>query len=373
MAHTRKLVKVVLDALHHTKMAELCAPVTRGAGIVFMLHHVRPARAAEFAPNRILEITPEFLDAVVRHVLEQGFEPLSLDDVHGRLCDGQPTDRPFVTFTFDDGYRDNRDFALPVLEKYQIPLTVYAASDFADGRGRLWWLTLEEAIRRVDEIAFAINGKPQRLDCRTEQEKAKAFEAVYWQLRPLSDCQVHDVVDGLAAQAGVDPHAACRDLVMDWDELRRFAAHPLVTVGAHTAAHVSLAKYSRAEARRQMQESVARIEAELGVACRHFSYPYGDWESAGPREFDLACKLGLDTGVTTAKGVVPANGVPELHAIPRLSLNGEFQDLRYLNVLLSGLPFALLSLANRMSPARLAQAGRGLIASRLSPAAASTR
>jgi peptidoglycan/xylan/chitin deacetylase (PgdA/CDA1 family) len=354
MPQTTKLLKVILDALHHTKMDALCAPVTRGAGVVFMLHHVRPYQNGDFAPNRILEITPQFLEVVVQHVLEQGFEPVSMDGVHARLTSGQKSDRPFAAFTFDDGYRDNRDYALPVLKKYDIPMTVYVASDFADGEGKLWWLTLEDVIRNVGQFEVLVDGQLSQIECRTLEEKISAFESVYWQLRPLPDCEIHRIVDSLALSAGINPLAAGRRLAMDWDELRQFAAEPLVTIGAHTRSHASLAKYSAVEARRQMQSSIARIEAELQTPCRHFSYPYGDAGSAGPREFSLAGAMGVRTAVTTAKGVVPAGDI-DLCAIPRFSLNGDFQDLRYLKVLLSGLPFAMWNLANKISPARLSE------------------
>jgi len=90
-----------------------------------------------------------------------------------------------------------------------------------------------------------------------------------------------------------------------------------------------------------MVDSVTRIEEELGRRCRHFSFPYGCEQSAGPREFEIARVLGLETAVTTRKGLVHRSHVSALAALPRVSLNGDFQDNRYVKVLLSGLPFAL--------------------------------
>ena len=93
---------------------------------------------------------------------------------------------------------------------------------------------------------------------------------------------------------------------------------------------------------------------ELGRPCRHFSYPYGDETSAGQREFDIAAKLGIATAVTTRKGLLHKSHVDALTALPRLSLNGDFQDPRYIKVLLSGAPFAFLNALNRFSPSRSA-------------------
>jgi hypothetical protein len=57
---TTKLLKATLRAFYHSRLDELLAPVTRGAGAIFMLHHVVPAPPPAFAPNRILTITPKF-------------------------------------------------------------------------------------------------------------------------------------------------------------------------------------------------------------------------------------------------------------------------------------------------------------------------
>jgi peptidoglycan/xylan/chitin deacetylase (PgdA/CDA1 family) len=135
--------------------------------------------------------------------------------------------------------------------------------------------------------------------------------------------------------------------MMTWAEIRQMAADPLVTIGAHTRRHYALAKLTLAEARAEIEESVKRIERELGRPCRHFSYPYGDEASAGPREFEIARELGLKTAVTTRKGLIHRQHACELTALPRVSLNGDYQNPRYVKVLLSGAPFAFFNLVQK--------------------------
>jgi peptidoglycan/xylan/chitin deacetylase (PgdA/CDA1 family) len=93
-----------------------------------------------------------------------------------------------------------------------------------------------------------------------------------------------------------------------------------------------------------MAESVARIKDMLGVSPEHFSYPFGDPSAAGPREFVMARDLGLKTAVTTRPGVLFPEHREHLTALPRISLNGLFQRLRYMTVLTSG---AATALSNR--------------------------
>ena len=158
-------------------------------------------------------------------------------------------------------------------------------------------------------------------------------------MRSIDESEARRFVRELAAKTGVDSAGMCRDLVMTWDEIRRMAHDPLVTIGAHTRRHFALAKLTAREAETEMAQSIDRIAAEVGRRPRHFSYPYGCAQSAGPREFEIAARLGLKTAVTTRKGMLFAEHAGQLMALPRLSLNGDYQDRRHLSVLLSGLPF----------------------------------
>jgi peptidoglycan/xylan/chitin deacetylase (PgdA/CDA1 family) len=74
---------------------------------------------------------------------------------------------------------------------------------------------------------------------------------------------------------------------------------------------------------------------------QHLAYPVGDKTSAGPREFAIAAELGFKTAVTTRPGVLFEQHRQHLMALPRLSLNGEFQRMRYVRVLMSGAATAL--------------------------------
>jgi peptidoglycan/xylan/chitin deacetylase (PgdA/CDA1 family) len=328
----------------------MIAPMTRGIGAIFMLHHVRPEKPASFEPNRILKVTPDFLEQVIRQVQTWGFEVLSLDEAHFRLVEGDY--RRFVCFTFDDGYRDNLEYAYPVFKRYNLPFTVYVPTDYPDGNGNLWWLALEEVILKSNALNVKIDGTSRRLRCGTARDKDSTFHTIYWWLRSIDEDDARAFVRELCDSAGFDADRLSTDLMMTWDEVRQLASDPLVTVGAHTRRHYALAKLTLSEARTEMHESVRRIERETGLPCRHFSYPYGDETSAGEREFDLVKELGLKTGVTTRKGLIHRDHSCQLTSLPRVSLNGDYQHPRYVKVLLSGAPFAFLNMAQkgRVSP-----------------------
>jgi peptidoglycan/xylan/chitin deacetylase (PgdA/CDA1 family) len=149
------------------------------------------------------------------------------------------------------------------------------------------------------------------------------------------------VVRDLCATYQVDIKAFCKELCMDWDELATLAADPLVTIGAHTVNHFMLAKVPEKSARSEMEMSRSVIEASLGMRPDHLAYPVGDPTSAGPREFRIATELGFKTAVTTRPGVLFPAHREHLTALPRISLNGEHQQMRYVQVLLSGAATAM--------------------------------
>ena len=335
---TTTLRKLALSGLHYSGAAAALAPLTRGAGVIFTLHHVRPEQPQAFEPNRILKVTPTFLDAVIRQVLDAGFDVISLDEAHFRLTEGA-LERPFACFTLDDGYRDNRDHAYPVFRRYGLPFTIYVPSEYASGRGDMWWLALERVICEVEHLQIKMDGVHHQFRCSTADDKDRTFLRIYWWLRGIEEGAARQIVRELCRGIGYDPAPLCADLCMTWDELRELACDPLVTIGGHTRAHYALAKLTHAEARFEMEEGNRILEQELGRPCRHFAYPYGDEGSAGEREFALAKELGLKTAVTTRKGLIHPAHAGHLTALPRVSLNGDYQEIRYVKVLLTGAPF----------------------------------
>jgi peptidoglycan/xylan/chitin deacetylase (PgdA/CDA1 family) len=321
--------------------------MTRGRGVILTFHHVRPTAFGAFAPNRLLEITPGFLDVTVRTLRAEGFDIVPLDEVPSRLA--EPGAKPFAALTFDDGYRDNVEHAVPVLRRHSAPWTLFVTTAFAEGRGRLWWLELERAIARLERVSLTVGGEALDLPSRTAAEKRNAFAAIYWRLRAGPEDVLLATIARLAESAGGVPEDLVRSLCLGWDEIAELARDPAVAVGTHTVTHPMLAKHDEARARREIADGKAIVEAKLGRPVRHLAYPVGDPTSAGPREFRLAREAGFATAVTTRPGHVFPAHAQHLHALPRISVNGLFQSEAALKSLLSGVPFLAVNRGRRVN------------------------
>jgi len=335
------VIRAGLEALYFTGAHRLFRPVFAGVGSIFTLHHVRPPREAPFQPNRHLEVTPDFLRAMLAHLRSHRIEIVTMDELHRRLTE-RDFSRRFACFTFDDGYRDNRDFALPVMREFDAPFTVHVTSDFAEGGGSLWWIALEMVIAKASTIEVEIDGGLRRIDTSTPAAKQAAFDRLHDRLRGLPGR--NDLAREIAAlcdRHGIDQAAICGELCMSWDELKPFAGEPLVSIGAHSITHCNLAQQSAEVASEEMSAGRARIENAVQQPVAHLAYPYGDKLAAGAREFALAKAAGFKTAVTTRPGMIFPESAEHLTALPRVSLNGNYQEERILPVLTSGAATAM--------------------------------
>jgi peptidoglycan/xylan/chitin deacetylase (PgdA/CDA1 family) len=338
------LRKLALNAARYSGLGSLAGRFTGGLGAILMLHRVTPDESKPYGFNRHLAITPNFLDDVLTEMRALGFEFVSLDEVARRLASGCGG-RRFVAVTADDGYRDNKVHALPVLEKHDAPITVYVAPALIDGSVDLWWDVLEDIVTQSDHLWLATPKGRLSIDCATTDQKFRANTLIHnFLTTELDEEDQKAAIRDLAVAAGVDFAAPGRDTLMNWDELRRMSAHPLVTIGAHTLSHYNLKRLSDGKALMEMQEGAGRLEIELGERPRHFAYPYGYASAAGPREVALAKDAGFVSAVTTRHGVLRPEHAAHMLALPRISVNGRYQNISHVRTMVNGLTTPL---ANR--------------------------
>ena len=342
------LTRVLLEAIHFTGSSSLANRRLRGAGSILMLHRVVREMPGGFAPNRHLSITATFLDKLLERLRKSIFEFVDMDEAARRIrlaSEGAVGERPFLAVTLDDGSRDNLKNALPVFRRHSVPYTIYVSPGLVDGRATLWWEDLANLVASRDVIHIDLPGGRTEIELRDEKAQRRAYrDLLAYATERLDEHEQRRLVSGLCWMYGIDAQAHRAESIMTWDELRTISADPLCTLGAHTIHHFALRRLPEREARLEMIESGRLVELETGKAPRHFAYPYGYPAAAGEREFELARAAGFQTAVTTRHGVCYPEHAGHLHALPRISINGNFQRYRYAKALLSG---ATTRLSNR--------------------------
>ncbi|TIL37796.1 MAG: polysaccharide deacetylase [Mesorhizobium sp.] len=327
--------KLALNVVRYTGLAPLAKPFVGGIGAILMLHRVTATPEKPDSVNRHLNIAPEFLDAVIADMKAHGYAFVTLDEAIERIKAGGKGGQ-FAAITADDAYRDNMTEALPVLEKHGAPITIYVAPGLINGAADLWWEVVEDIVSARNRLVLTTPNGPVTIDCSTPGKKIQAFARLhdYLTLEVREEDQ-RAVLRELARSNGIELGAR-QSLLMNWDEIRAMAGHPLVTIGAHTVNHRNLKRLSEADARHEVDGVSGILQAELGEAPRHFAYPYGYASAVGDREVGFARDAGYVSAVTTRHGVLRAEHAGFLHALPRISVNGRYQSVAHIRTMLSG-------------------------------------
>jgi peptidoglycan/xylan/chitin deacetylase (PgdA/CDA1 family) len=337
--------RAAFEVLWASQLTRLIRRLSRCRGVIFTLHRVLPEPPADFSPNSILQVTPGYLEFVIQRLRALGLEMVSMDEALRRI--EAPEDcAKFAVLSFDDAYKDNLVHALPILKRHKCPFTLYVPTAFVDGVGQVWWQALEDIIAQQDAVAVGASGSSvEYLDTKTNAQKHRVYQRLYQKMRAMPEMERVDFMGMFSAQYGLDLDAHCAELIMDWSELKYFANEHLCTIGAHTVHHYELAKLDEEQARQEILQSISVLKAQFAIEAKHFSYPIGGKAAAGVREFEMAGKLGLRSGVTTRPGGLYHRHQDSLLSLPRISLNGLFQQHRYVDVLATGAIFSALSRA----------------------------
>ncbi|MDK4705401.1 polysaccharide deacetylase family protein [Rhizobium sp. CNPSo 4062] len=336
----RTMISSGLEAAAILKGAGLMRDVA-GLGTIFTLHHVRPALPRRFTPNAHLEVSPDFLDQAIARLKQDGYEFIALDALPSR-AKGAAGTPPFVAFTLDDGNRDNLDHALPIFARHDVPFTVFVAQGLSERTHSIWWETLAELLGRLERLTFDFGSGDEFLPLGKNSHKHAAFARFAAFVHNHEESEAVSRIDELARGHGLEPLDIVRASIMDRNELRQLARHPLASLGAHTVSHRALARLPEAEAVAEIALSADYVADITGKRPTTIAYPYGTNEAVSPREGRLAAELGFSVGVTTRPGTITAaNGNSPL-LLRRLSLNGHYQKPRYASALASGIPMRLM-------------------------------
>ena len=285
----------------------------RGSGVIFMLHSIVGASASSLED---LRCPIDTLEQTLVWLKRAGFAFVSLEEAVKRL--GDPCRGRFCAFTFDDGYADNLTRALPLMEQFAAPFTVYVCTGMMTGEIDAWWLGLAALIRKHDKVDIPELGL--RFDCADEAGKRRTYAAIA--ARVHADYDALDPVKTAIAAAGIDCGALAKREALSTAQLRQLAASPMVTVGAHTMRHINLAHATADAVEREMLGSRRILEDLLSCEVVHFAYPFGNANACGEREAKIARAAGFRTAVTTRRGTLFPNHRDHLYALPRESLTG---------------------------------------------------
>jgi peptidoglycan/xylan/chitin deacetylase (PgdA/CDA1 family) len=274
-----------------------------------------------------LSVTPRHFAEHVE-VLWRHFRPLALRQLAQALDDGD-VPRRSVAITFDDGYADNLYQAKPLLERLNVPATVFVVTGAIGQRREFWWDELERLFLQPgilpEELRLNVNGRVRswKLGEAARYTREEAHDHRHWRaweeipsprhalyrslwemLHSMSAGERGEVLDTLLEWAGVEPLCRPTHRVLDRSEAIALAQGGQIDVGAHTVTHPSLSTLSVAAQREEIRKSKIYLEEELCSPVTSFSYPYGKASDYTSETITLVQEAGFTCACSNYPGAV---------------------------------------------------------------------
>lgn len=317
----------------------LCS-LTPAGGIVLLYHRVADCPSD---PHSLCVSPQNFSEHL--EVLRQQAHPSGLQKFADSLKTGQPIRRA-VAITFDDGYADNLYFAKPLLERYEIPATVFLTSNHLGSDREFWWDELERIFLQPGNLPTTLEleiegrlyrwslnsavtysesqfqafqywrcGFPEKNDPTPRQ---RCYRALYRLLRRLSEEKKQTLMQTLRKWAGLDKSGRATHLPLTVGEVRKLIAQNLIEIGAHTQTHPVLSALPEARQRIEIQQSKIQLQEMLGVPIKSFAYPHGGIFDFTGRTMELVRECGFTSAFSACFDVVWR--WHDLYRIPRISV-----------------------------------------------------
>ena len=280
-------------------------------GLVVLTYHRIAEPGADLYYDPVISATPEsFRDQISwlrRHV-----RILALDELLAMRESKAAWREPVALITFDDGYRDNFEVAVPILREQNVPATFFLPSGFLDSPRLPWWDQVAYAIKRTEVPVLRLEQKPGgggAPGLSIDLGETSRFSAIMVVIRAFLDGIVTDerwFLDQLFARAevDVDRESLARSLFTTWDQARALTGEGTsLTIGSHGHSHQKLGELDEAAQRQEMTDSKGILEARLGREVSALAYPYGWPGSYTERTKSIAEESGYRLAFASLEGV----------------------------------------------------------------------
>jgi len=195
-----------------------------------------------------------------------------------------------LIITFDDGYKDNYEYAYPILKEHGVPATIFIATEFIDKRRLFWWDKVAYMVKQFQGNLFNINGYRFELKNllggkvgvfpkekgRHSSSRENVIDEILMILKNLEDDERRNTIEHLAEELKVSiPQHIAETSLMTWNQIREISNNG-IEIGSHTVSHPVLHKIPHKQLIYELKESKRRLEEEIGKEIIAFSYPVND-------------------------------------------------------------------------------------------------
>lgn len=256
----------------------------RGKAVVLTYHRVLPSERQRnsFSSNAIV-VTPETFELHLRFI-RRFLRPVTPAEFTRRLSSGEPFESRTCLVTFDDGWYDNMEYALPLLRKYGVPAVLFVPTDFPDGDRHFWYDRLSRLLfyawqhRGMADEFFDRHGARDVLTM-DEQAARQAIRSIVSNLKSTPEATINEAIEELqAALARTRPDLCLygEDYFLTWPQLAMLSKSEIFFIGSHAVTHTPMTEIDLETVSEELVRSKTEIQRRLDVEPALFAYPNGN-------------------------------------------------------------------------------------------------
>ena len=279
----------------------------------FLFHRVHPERDPLWDP-----MAPELFDKIIKFLKKQ-YQIVTLEDWKR---DATPKfKKPLATIGFDDGFKDNIEYAAPILLKHQVKASFYVVTDCIDKNVPTWTYEFDYRFNHTKKLSWELSSDFQNLDIKTESWGNKSEQLLFAtklkpQLKKWNDSKRKLFLAFIKVQFN---DVEIPKIMMDWNDVRELKRNGF-EIGSHTVSHAMLGNIdNEKEIRDELMQSKLIIERELKDVCYTISYPVGSYNDQVKK---LSQEAGYQIGLAVGQQFYETNQFDNFE-IPRTELYNE--------------------------------------------------
>jgi FkbM family methyltransferase len=281
--------------------------------LVLLYHRV----ADNLVDSQLLAVSPKNFEAHLRE-LAANYRVIPLSRLIGEIRQNK-LEPDTVAITFDDGYADNLTNALPLLEKYNLPASIFVTSGVIGSDMEFWWDTMERIFLTNHSLPdiLKMNDSQQVLtwNLDTPQNRLKACDQLCGILRDKPAEEINWIIEQLLTWACLPAAVSPDYLTLNTEQLIKLASSPLIEIGSHTVTHTKLSILSSQEQHNEISQSKQQLESVIGKPVRFLSYPFGNVADFTRETAAMLAQAGYEAGIANIQGNISAP--TDLYAVPR--------------------------------------------------------
>jgi len=210
--------------------------------------------------------------------IKNKYNILSMNDVVEIYNMGKGWPNNSVAVTFDDGFKNNYNFAAEILDKYKIPATFYICAGMIDTNSMFWVDKIEDCINRSKNMKIKIKLEDiSYFDLNNFSNKVNAVIQIKKYCKLLSSEKKDNVIKELIEKTQVIPSSDSSPdyKMMTWSDVNNLNKNKLFIIGGHTLNHEIMSFQNTENMKKDISSTLSIINYKLNQKTKHFSYPEG--------------------------------------------------------------------------------------------------